>query len=313
MTDLSIVIVNWNTRDMLLKCLGSVYGTINKGFEVWVVDNASTDGSPGAVRERFPGVKLIENRKNLGFARANNQALRRVRSPYVVLLNSDTVLTPDAVDTMVEFMEGKEDAGMCGPQLLNEDGSKQNSIAAIPTLKTELLNKSLLRRLFPEKYPGKELNVKGPVEVESIVGACMVARKEAVDGVGLLDEGFFFFLEETDWCKRLRDKGWKVFHHPGSRVFHLQGGSAKLVNVRARVEYWRSRYRFFRKHRGPGARVFLGAGLFLRLIVNFTAALLYSALTLFISKRARARLRLYSTLIGWHLSGRPVSWGLKRD
>jgi GT2 family glycosyltransferase len=312
MTEPSIVIVNWNTRGMLLKCLESVYETIKgRNFDTWVVDNGSTDGSPGAVRERFSRVRLIENSENLGFARANNQALELIQSPYVVLLNSDIVLTPSALETIIDFMDRKKDTGICGPQLLNEDGTKQNSIASIPTLATELLNKSLLRRLFPEKYPGKELDIKEPMEVESIVGACMVVRKKAIESVGLLDEDFFFFLEETDWCKRMRDKGWKILHHPGSRVYHVQGGSARLTNVRARVEYWRSRYTFFRKHRGLAARLLLAAGLSVRLLANFVAALLYGAVTLFTSARALERLRLYSTLMAWHLSGRPASWGLR--
>jgi GT2 family glycosyltransferase len=309
--DLSIIIVNWNTRDTLLRCLESVYTSFkDPAIEVWVVDNGSTDGSQEAVRENFPQARLIGNKKNLGFARANNQALSHIKSPYVVLLNSDTVLTPGAVDTIIDFMDENPDVGICGPQLSNEDGTKQNSIANIPTLATELLNKSLLRRLFPERYPGKELDIKEPIEVESIIGACMVARKKAMDRVGLLDYNYFFFLEETDWCKRMREKGWKVFHHPGSRVCHLQGGSAKLANVRARVEYWRSRYTFFRKHRGWPATVALRAGLFLKLIVSFLAMLFYNTLTLFMLKKARERLRLYSTLIAWHISGCPASWGL---
>jgi GT2 family glycosyltransferase len=309
--DVSIVIVNWNTREILLKCLTSVFRTITKrAFEVWVVDNGSTDGSPEAVKENFPQVRLIVNKTNLGFARANNKALRRVESPYVALINSDTVLTPFSVDTIMDFMDANPDVGICGPQLLNEDGTKQNSIANIPTLATELLNKSLLRRLFPERYPGKELDIKEPVEVESIVGACMVARKKAMDRVGLLDEDYFFFLEETDWCKRMSERGWKVYHHPGSRVYHLQGGSVKLANVRARVEYWRSRYAFFKKHRRPPARLVLRTGLFVRLLLSLIASLLYNIITLFMSEKGRNRLRVYSTLFFWHTLGCPASWGL---
>jgi GT2 family glycosyltransferase len=309
--DLSIVIVNWNTRDILLRCLASIYeGRGKRAFEVWVVDNGSTDGSPEAVRERFPRARLIENKKNLGFARANNQALRKIKSPYVALLNSDTLLTPGAVDTIVDFMDGSPDVGICGPQLLNEDGTKQNSIANIPGLATEVLNKSLLRRLLPGRYPGKELDIKEPMEVESIIGACMVVRRKAMEEVGLLDEDFFFFLEETDWCKKMREKGWRVFHHPGSRAYHLQGGSAKLVNVRARVEYWRSRYTFFKKHRGWPARVVLRAGLFLRLTASFLLTLFYNVLTLFMLKNAREGLKLRSALIAWHIAWCPASWGL---
>ena len=191
----SIVIVNYNTRDLLIDCLDSIYENLGGvAFDVWVVDNGSTDESPDAVRERYPQVILIENSYNLGFARANNQALRAVEGRYVVLLNSDTRLTPGAIETMVRFMDESPSVGVCGPQLLNEDGSLQNSIATIPTLATELLNKAILRRLFPDRYPGKEHRIDEPMEVESIVGACMVVRKETIDDVGLLDEDFFFFL-----------------------------------------------------------------------------------------------------------------------
>ncbi|MBI5560485.1 MAG: glycosyltransferase family 2 protein, partial [Deltaproteobacteria bacterium] len=295
--DISVIIVNWNTKDILLRCLESVFSTVNcLSSEVWVVDNGSTDGSQAEVRRRFPEVKLIENGANLGFARANNRALERMAGRYAVLLNSDARLTQGALEAIVEFMDGNAGVGVCGPQLLNEDGTLQNSIANIPTLATELLNKSLLRRLFPGKYPGKEKRIKGPLEVESVIGACMVVRKKAIDGVrgaggvGLLDEDFFFFLEETDWCMRMRHEGWKVFFYPLSRVYHLQGASAKKVNHRARVEYWRSRYTFFRKHGSIPARMVLRAGLFIRLLAGFLGSVLHNVFTLFMSDKARRRL-----------------------
>ncbi len=315
MKELSIVIVNWNTRDILLNCLASVYETVGStlgdGLEVWVVDNGSTDGSAAAVKERFSRVRLIENTTNLGFARANNQALRRAGGRYVVLLNSDTVVTHGAFEEMMGFMDRTPGAAVCGPQLLNEDGTRQNSIANAPTLATELLNKSLLRRLSPGRYPGKELDIKGPIEVESVIGACMVVRKEAMDRVGLLDEDYFFFLEETDWCERMRKDGWKVFHLPDARVYHLQGASAGKVNVRARVEYWRSRYTFFAKHRSAAARAALRAGLLAKLLMNMPASVLHNVLTLFTSAKARGRLNLNATLVAWHILGCPKRWGLK--
>src|SRR3989304_3886026 len=159
--NISIIIVNWNTKDMLVNCLESIYRTQKSAFEVWVVDNGSADGSAEAVKVMFPRARLIENQENLGFAKANNQALKLASGSYLVLLNSDCVLGPGSLDTMIKFMSGHVDVAICSPQLLNEDSTRQNSIANIPTLSTELLNKSLLRRLFPEKYPGKGKALEG--------------------------------------------------------------------------------------------------------------------------------------------------------
>lgn len=312
--DASVIIVNWNTRDLLLQCISSVYGTIkNLLFEIWVVDNGSGDGSVEAVRNRFPDVKIIENRENLGFARANNQALRQMKGRYAVLLNSDTILTEGAIEIIINFMEENKSVGICGGQLLNADGSKQNSIANIPTFATELLNKSLLRRLNPRKYPGKEQEFKEPVEVDSVIGACMVVRKEAVDDVGLLDEDYFFFFEETDWCLRMKKRGWKIFHHPDAKIYHLQGQSAGKVNIRARIEYWRSRYIFFQKNYSLRKLSVLKTCLLLKACINFLLALILSTASLFTHRRSKERLRLYTNIILWHLKGFPPGYGLMKE
>lgn len=310
--DLSFIIVNWNTRELLPDCIGSISSTVRGlTFEIWVVDNGSTDGSAEAVRNRFPEVKIIENRENLGFAKASNQALRLMSGRFAVLLNSDARLTPGAVATIHRFMEENPQVGICGGQLLNEDGTRQNSIANIPNLATELLNKSILRMLFPLRYPGKERQHREPIEVESVIGACMVVRKEAIDDVGLMDESYFLFLEETDWCQAMRRRGWKVCHHPGARIVHLQGRSARKVNVRSRVEYWRSRYLFFRKNRGAVVFAVLLCGLVLKILTNLGAAFVLSTVTLFQNKRSVERLRLYGRLLMWHLSGLPEGYGLR--
>lgn len=310
--NLSFIIINRNTKDLLMDCLDSVYRTVRQSeFEIWVVDNGSSDDSVTAAKERFPDVRIIENRENLGFARANNQALGKMRGDYAVLLNSDAVLTEGAIDTMVAFMEVNKEIGICGGQLLNRDGSRQNSISNIPTLATELLNKSLLRRLFPQKYPGKEQTFSAPVEVETVIGACMVVRRKAMDDAGLMDEAYFFFLEETDWCLQMRKRGWKVFHHPLARIYHLQGQTAKKVPVRARIEYWRSRYVFFEKNYGTRASGVLRAGLFIKLSVDLFLAFLLSLATLFSYKRAVDKLRLYSGILSWHLRRFPEGDGLR--
>lgn len=312
--DISIIIVNWNTRDLLINCIESIYKTIkNLSLEIWIVDNGSRDESVNAIRRKFPDVNIIENKENLGFAKANNQALRQMHGRYAVLLNTDTILTDGAIETIVHFMDKNADTGICGGQLLNADGTKQNSIANIPTLATELLNKSLLRRLFPEKYPGKERDLKSPVEVESVIGACMVVRKKAIDDAGLMDESYFFFLEETDWCLRMRKKGWKIFHHPEAKIYHLQGKTAKRENVKARIEYWRSRYIFFEKNYGLPALNLLKAGLILKLIMNLFLISMLNVVSLFTNEKAKDKFRLYIKLIAWHLKGLPLDWGLRSE
>jgi GT2 family glycosyltransferase len=311
----SFIIVNWNTRDLLLDSIRSIYETVSLPFEIWVIDNGSSDGSLDAlaleIRERnFQEVKIIQNGRNLGFARANNLALKKASARYLVLLNTDTVLAPRSIEEIISFMESCPQAAVCGGQLLNRDGTRQNSIAPFPGLLTELTNKSILRRLMPRRYPGKEVVFNGPVEVDTVIGACMAVRKATMDKVGVLDEEFFFFFEETDWCARFKKNGWKIYHHPKALIYHLQGRSAEKDPRRARVEYWRSRYIYFRKHRGRAARAVLAAGLFLRLVIDTLLNFSYLAVTAFFSERARRKFRLCSYLLSWHLMGRPRGWGL---
>jgi len=305
--DLSIIIVNRNTKKLLLDCVGSIYRTVPPlSFEVFVVDNSSSDGSVEALKKAFPGVVCIGNSRNLGFARANNQALRRAVGRYAALLNTDTVLTPGSLETIVKFMDENELAGICGGQLLNEDGSLQNSIASTPTLATELLNKSLLKLLFPKKYPGKKSRFAKPTEVDSIIGACMVVSKKAIDKAGLLDEAYFFFFEETDWCLAMKKSGFKVFFLPGAQIYHLQGQTAKKNIGAARVEYWRSRYTFFRRNYSALSNIVLYAGLVLRLSVSILLQLPASLL----SAKTREKLKVNLRLLAWHMAGRPAQWGL---
>jgi len=248
MVDVSIIIVNWNTKEYHLRCIESIYQSLKKiEMEVFVVDNGSKNGSVTAVKERFPMICLIENEKNLGFAKAANQGLQKGSGRYLLLLNPDTQVKNGAIERLMLFMKVNPDIGIAGAPLLNPDGSKQNSIANFPSLATELLNKSLLRWLFPEKFPGKEKDYPEPFEVDSVIGACMMVRRDALNQVGLLDEDYFLFLEETDWCYRMKRAGWKIYHVPQAEVYHFQGKSAETVKKRARVEFYRSRYHFFKK------------------------------------------------------------------
>ncbi len=304
---LSFILVNWNTKGHILEALRSIVDTVHDyRHEIFVVDNGSTDGSPEAIRKTFPRARLIRNEENLGFARAVNQALTQARGSYCMLVNSDARLTEGAIKTLATFMEENPDVGIAGGQLMNEDGSRQNSIAPFPSLATELLNKRLLRILFPRQYPGKERDYPAPLDVDSLVGACIIVRCQAIDEVGMLDEGYFFFMEETDWCLRLKKQGWRISFVPQARILHLQGASASLAKAEARIEYYRSRYRFFTKWHGRGRTAFLKIGLVLRLVVEVAV----NSLLLW-NKRYRTRWTTYCRLLSWHLRFCPSNEGLR--
>jgi GT2 family glycosyltransferase len=309
--DLSVIIVNWNTKELLLNCIESFYLTV-KGlsFEIFVVDNGSSDGSPDSVQGRFPEIGLIRNRRNLGFARANNEALRRSTGRYALLLNTDAILKEGAVEKLVEFMDRNPTVGVAGGQLINVDGSKQNSIDNFPSLAGEVLNKSLLRMLFPGRYPSKRVSYRDPIDVHSVIGACMIVRSRSIQEVGLLDEDYFFFLEETDWCYRMRRLRWRVCHVPQAEIVHLQGRTANLVKDRAKIEYYRSLYLFFKKHRGVVESTMLRGFLFVRFCVDFLLTSLACFFTGFRRERLRKKLSIYARLIYWHLRLCPEGMGL---
>ncbi|MGR3294286.1 MAG: glycosyltransferase family 2 protein [Candidatus Scalindua sp.] len=313
MVDITFIIVNWNTRDILMDCLNSIYKTVTDiNYEIYVVDNNSTDGSQAAVKKKFPDVKLIENETNTGFGHANNQALRITQGRFAVLLNSDAVLKENSVKRLLAFMTSSPRAGIAGVQLLNEDGSRQNSIDNFPSTETEILNKSILRIFFPGKYPSKNRIHENPIEVDSVIGACMMVRKEAMDEVGVFDEDYFIFLEETDWCFRMYKKGWKVYHVPDAEVFHLSGHSKKRTPWRSQIEYYISLYKFFRKNRTALSyltlRVLKPCKIFINLILN----ILGNLITLFQKKGLRNRLLKYYKLFVWHLLMCPDSMGIQK-
>ena len=300
--DLSVVIVNWNTRDLLLQCLASLYETIhNLCFEVWLVDNASTDGSVAAAQEQFPKVRVIQNSRNLGFAAANNLALRQIQGRYALLLNTDAMLSEGAVQELFHFMENNPDVAMVCGQLLNPDGSKQNSIANFPSLALLLTNETLLRIVFPDTYPSKLRHYEAPIEIESCIGACMMVRKTAMDSVGLLDERFFFFFEETDWAYRMRRAGWKIFFVPSARIFHIQGQSVGR-EARGRLLFYRSRYLYLRKW-FPKSYPLMVAAVIFRLLLNTLLTGIAVLFTACCNSKLRHRLSVYLKILLWHLRG----------
>jgi GT2 family glycosyltransferase len=303
--DISIIIVNWNTKDLLRNCLNSIYQTVqNITLEIIVVDNASHDGSVAMLREEFPQVTIIENTTNRGFGAANNQAINIMKGRYALLLNTDTILAEDAVYELFSFMEAYPDAAMACGQLLNADGSKQNSIANFPNLLTLFLNTPLLEYLFPKRYPSKRYDYKWPIEVDSGIGASLLVRKQAIDKVGMLDERYFFFFEETDWALQMKTAGWKIYHVPSAFIYHLQGQSIGR-DVRSRIEFYRSRYQFFKKWKSHSYYQLISFVIFVRTIINWLLTSFGNLVTLFTNKNLRNKWVVNSKLILWHLNGRP--------
>jgi len=302
--DLSIIIVNWNTKNLLLDCLVSIFETVKiSSMEIWLVDNASTDGSVAAVRRMYPTVSIIQNRENLGFAAANNQAFERMQGRYALLLNTDTILAAGAVDAIFAFMERHPDVGMACGQLLNPDGSKQNSFAKFPCLASLIFNEALLQILFPGKFPSKRKPNSDPMEVDSCIGACLMVKREAMDQVGWLDESFFFFFEETDWAYRMKQAGWKIYFVPSARIIHIQGQTVGH-NVASRIMFNRSRYIYFKKWH-PDAYLLVRLIIFARILINAILNLVGAVVTFGMHAGIKKKLSVYSRLILWHLAGCP--------
>ena len=305
MKDLSIIIVNYNTEALLKNCLETVYrSTIPIDFEVIVVDNASRDGSREMLKDDFPQVKLIENSENRGFGSANNQAMKIMSGEYALLLNSDTLLPRAAIGELFYFMESCPEAAMACGQLLNRDGSKQNSIAGFPNLLSLMTNTPLLEYLFPARYPSKRYHHAQAIEIDSGVGACLIVRKKAIDEVGMFDERYFFFFEETDWARQMKKMGWKIYFVPSARIFHLQGVSIG-DKFPSRVEFYRSRYQYLKKWNGNLIYAVSVTIIFIRLLINWLSTAIGYILTLGMSKKMRGKLLLYSKLIRWHVIGCP--------
>jgi GT2 family glycosyltransferase len=291
--DLSIIIVNWNTRELLANCLSSIAAdpSWQAGYtaEVWVVDNASTDGSPAWVRQHFPWVKLIENKENLGFARANNQAIRQSSGHYLLLLNSDTAVRPHALQRLWYFMEQQPEAGAAGACLFNGDGSLQHSCYPAPSLSGELWRLLHLDTLWAyDAYRPERWDTLTPQPVDVLLGACLMVRRAVVKQVGLLDEDYFMYSEEVDLCYRIRQASWTIYWLPEAEVVHFGGQSTRQVADEMFLQLYRGKVLYFRKHHGQPA------GSLYKLVL-FTAAVLRLLLTplVFLQRPAQRRHQLH--------------------
>jgi GT2 family glycosyltransferase len=309
---LSIVIVTRNTRDILDGLLSSIEADASLRpdmAEVVVVDNGSQDGTDSLIAEKYSLVTYVRNEENRGFAAAVNVGYRRASADLVLFLNSDTRLIPGEMTKILRFMESEPRVGIVGPQLVYEDMRPQRSYAVIPSLVLELIPGSVLQAVFPQRFRTKGKGALGPTDVESVIGAGLMARREVLDAVGGFDERFFFFLEETDLCLAASKAGYRVVFFPGSKLVHLQGKTVKQSWIEGRIEYSISLYKFIGKHHSAAYhRAFA--------IVRGIKALLFLLITtvmpfLLISSSIRRKYSYYSRLVAWHVKGCPDDAGLR--
>jgi GT2 family glycosyltransferase len=268
--DLSIVIVSWNVKDLLRHCLQSLLeaGQSTPGLtsEIIVVDSASSDGSPDLVREQFPQVRLITSQQNLGYAQGNNIGAAAAQGRYIFLLNPDTVVQPETLTQMVNYMEAQPQVGALGPQLLWPDGTVQSSRRRFPTLGTLFWESTLLGQWFPDNRHSRRYHLADqPLDqaqkVDWVVGAAILIRREAWLQVGPIDPTFFMYFEETDWCKRSAEAGWETHYLPAAQVTHYEGKSSEQVMAVRTLRFQRSKLHYTRKYFGRGwaliLRIFL--------------------------------------------------------
>jgi len=254
-TDLSIIIVSWNARQHLLNCLRSVADAWPYRQEIIVVDNASTDGSPEALEKQFPNIVLIKNQENMGFARANNIGIQRSSGRYLCLVNSDVIVLENCLNTLVEFMDENPSVGLAGPRILNPDRTLQPSCRHFPSLWNNLCQAVGLNHVFPKSAFFSEDFMRYWAhdevrKVDVLSGCFWIARREAVEQVGFLDEEFFFYGEDVDWCKRFHLAGWGVVFYSEAEAIHFGGASSGNAPLKYFLELQNANLRYWRKHYG---------------------------------------------------------------
>jgi GT2 family glycosyltransferase len=260
MGSISVIIVSWNARNFLRDCLTSVYKTGGAVLhEVIVVDNASSDGSPEMVVEQFPQVKLIHAGGNLGFAKANNLAIQQATGSMLALINSDVIVHPECLQTLVAYVDSNPDVGLAGPKVFGRDGLIQYSCGKLPTVWNSACRFMGLDRILGrwELFSGfqmRHLDYGRRSEVGVLSGCFWLSRRSAVEKVGGLDERFFFYAEDIDWCKRFKDAGWKIIFEPAATAIHFGGGSSGNAPLRYSIEMLRGNLIYWKKHHGNFGR-----------------------------------------------------------
>lgn len=309
-SDISIIIVNRNTSDLLKNCLTSVLDAATTlAMEIWVVDNGSTDSSLEMLDELFPSVRVIANETNVGFARANNQALRLADGQCLLLLNSDTIVLPGALEELTRILDADPGIAAVGPQLLNPDGSVQPSCGHFPTLWDEFLFQSFLFKLIPSAFPyGRRVHplqkqlYNRERDVDWITGAAFAIRAEVIQQIGLLDESLFMYGEDLDWCWRAKRAGHRIRFCPQARVIHHVGRSSHRDYATWVENYTRGTLTFYERHRSPFSLyitcVLIMIGCVVRVVISRTLMFLLTAKRVELWQRAKGYWR--ACFLAWH-------------
>jgi len=284
--DISILIVNYNTCRLTMDCLRSVYESdTNYSYEIILIDNHSRDDSVEQISREFPGVFLIANQDNTGFASANNQGIKVASGRYVLLLNSDTVVRKDTLETMISFMDGRPDIGASGCKIILPDGSLDKACKrGFPTPAASFYYAFGFSRLFPDRprFNGYQLGYLDPDQdypVDCLVGAFMMLRRETIEQVGGLDEEFFMYGEDLDWCFRIKEAGWGIHYYPQTTIVHLKGGSARRRPFKIVYEFHRAMILFHRKHYSRQYNSMINGAVYAGVGVKFVLSLLRNVLT----------------------------------
>ncbi len=294
--ELSIIIVSWNVRDLLRQCLDSIdRGKTGLDLEVIVVDSASVDGTQEMVVAEFPWVMLLAQTENVGFPRGNNIGIRQARGHKLLLLNPDTIVKGDALHQMVDYLEEHASVGALGPRLSYPDGTIQSSKRRFPTVLTAFFESTWLEPWTPggmlERYRAQDVADDEIADVDWVMGAALMVRHSVVEQVGLMDEDYFMYSEELDWCRRIKDAGWRVVYFPRAEIVHFEGKSSEQAVTERHINFQRAKLRYFRKYHGRLVCSALRAYL---LLSYATQLLLESAKGLVGHKRALRKQRVLS-------------------
>lgn len=270
MARLSIIIVNWNVRELLDRCLASIFASdlAPGSFEIIVVDSASADDSVAMVRQKYPAVRLLAQERNVGFTRGNNIGLAQAQGDFLLLLNPDTEVSRKALGALVDYLERHPAVGIVGPHTLNSDGSHQSSRRRFPSLMTGIFESSWLAAAAPARierdYRMLETDDDDIMLVDWVQGSALMLRRELYRDIGGMDEAYVMYSEELDYCRRAKHAGWQVAYHGGAVIAHHGGKSSEQVAAQTLIHFHTSKLRYFRKHHGFGQYVFLRAILLLQ-------------------------------------------------
>jgi GT2 family glycosyltransferase len=283
--DLSVIILNYNTCELTLKALKSVYASnISYSYEVIVVDNHSSDNSATEIQEAYSNVLVIENVANVGFSKGNNIGIKAASGRYILLLNSDTELQEDSLEIMLHFMDDNQSVGAAGCKVILPDGSLDKACRrGFPTPSASFYYAFGISKLFPTKprfnqYQLGYLDPDKDYPVDCLVGAFMMVRKAVIDEIGLLDEDFFMYGEDIDWCYRIKQGGWRIYYYPHTHIVHHKGASSRRKPLKIIYEFHRAMYLFHRKHYQKKYNILVNGLVYLGILVKFFLSLVLNRL-----------------------------------